>query len=185
MFYLICFILITVVILLITSCQIDIIYGGQNSIKKDNTMEIKAFTDIHWVKNTKNFDCKCGPYYKYINKYLRQFNIKNVPYDPYVLPIYINEYALKLVKKQIFDTATSMSVLNVINDKSSRIDHIKLIKSALKKNGIAYFKIYTGDKNANKFYQNNLKLEHYFLEIKEVFEKAKIFEEKNLIIAYI
>ena len=91
MFYLICF------ILLITSCQIGIIYGGQTSIKKDNTMEIKAFTNIHWVKNTKNFDC--GPYYKYINNYLRKFNIKNVPYGSYVLPIYINEYALKLVKK--------------------------------------------------------------------------------------
>ena len=47
-----------------------------------------------------------------------------------------------------------MSVLNVINDKSSRIDHIKLIKSALKKNGIAYFKIYTGDNKVNKFHQN-------------------------------
>jgi hypothetical protein len=87
-----------------------------------------------------------------------------------------------------FDTATSMSVLNVIADKLDRIKHLKLIYSALKKNGIAYFKIYQGDKsgitNKSKFDQNNLELEYYVGEIKEVFDKIEIFKDKNLIIGY-
>ena len=82
-----------------------------------------------------------------------------------------------------------MSVLNVIEDSASRISNIKLIKSALKKNGIAYFKIWQGDKsgikvNTKLFHQNNLKLEFYLSEIKEIFQKIEIDQEKNLIIAY-
>ena len=156
----------------------------------DNTTGAHAFTDIDWVENTKNFDCGSGAYYKFINEYLLyRFHIKNIPYDPYALPKYINEHALQLVKNGDFDTATSMSVLNVIEDKESRIAHIKLMKSALKKNGIAYFKIWQGNKSgikdlSNKFHQNNLKLEYYLPEIDDIFQKTEIIQEKNLIIAY-
>lgn len=94
-----------------------------------------------------------------------------------------------MVERGDFDTATSMSVLNVIEDRESRIAHIKLLKSSLKKNGIAYFKIWQGNKSgikdlAIKFHQNNLKLEFYAPEIEEIFTKSKILQEKNLIIAY-
>ena len=84
-----------------------------------------------------------------------------------------------------------MSVLNVISDKKSRIAHIKLLKSALKPNGIAYFKIWQGDKSGilklsklKRYVQNNLKLQYYIDEIKEVFKKVEIIQEKNLIIGY-
>jgi len=160
---------------------------------EDNTYGIHAFNDIDWVKNTKNFDCgSSGTHYKLINEYLLyKFHLKNISYDPYVLPKHENEYALKLVKKRDFDTATSMSILNVIPDRESRIAHIELVKSALKPNGIAYFKIWQGDKSGiltlsklKRYHQNNLKLEYYIDEIKEVFKKVEIIQEKNLIIGY-
>jgi hypothetical protein len=160
-----------------------------NSKIEDNTIGIHAFTDIDWVPGTKNFDCGSGDKYKFINEYLLyRFHIKNISYDPYTIPKHINDNALKMVASGNFDTATSMSVLNVIFDKNVRLKHLKLIYSALKKNGIAYFKIYQGDKsgivNTTRFHQNNLELEYYVGEIKDVFGKIEVINDKNLIIGY-
>ena len=156
---------------------------------EDNTIGIHAFADIDWVAGTKNFDCGSGNNYKFINDYLLyRFHIKNIPYDPYAIPKHINDHALKMIAAGNFDTATSMSVINVIPDKADRAKHINLIHSSLKKNGIAYFKIYQGDKsgiiNATKYHQNNLELEYYIGEIKDIFAKVEVVHSKNLIIAY-
>ena len=58
-----------------------------------------------------------------------------------------------------------------------------------KANGIAYFKIWQGDKsgiltNLKQYHQNNLKLEYYSSEIEEFFNKIEVIQEKNLIIGY-
>ena len=59
-----------------------------------------------------------------------------------------NENTLKKVYKNNFDSSTSFSVLNTIDLKSARLDHIKLCYIALKKNGLAFFKVWLAD-NSN------------------------------------
>jgi len=155
---------------------------------------MRAANDINyiykWVKGSKNFDCGAGIRYKDMNhKMLKIFGVINIPYDPIECPLHINQIALKMAMNKEFDTATSLSVLNILQNKNERFAHIQLIHLSLKLNGIAFFKIYEGDQSGNvihtgMFYQNNLKIDFYLDEIKQFFKKTDIYPKKTLIIGY-
>src|SRR5665648_1284885 len=83
-----------------------------------------------------------------------------------------------------FDTATSMSVLNVLTCPVARRQHIELSKKSIEKNvhgGIAYFKVWEGDKTTrvgkhlpNGLYtQMNQPTLFYVDEIQQVFDTTQ------------
>jgi hypothetical protein len=88
-----------------------------------------------------------------------------------------NEEVLKLVKEKMFDTSTSNSVLNVIENEDDLMEHIQLSYSSLKPNvGKAYFKIWKGNNfsissNENGNYQRNCSAEFYVDFIKNFSEE--------------
>lgn len=78
--------------------------------------------------------------------------------------------------KNKYDSCVSISVLNVIENKNERIEHIKLCYSCLKENGKAFFIIYKGDNSnissTNKnYYQHNKDIDFYINDIKTIFGK--------------
>jgi hypothetical protein len=156
----------------------------------DNTTGYGAFDDLGLTRNSRNIDIGGGKFDQN-SKYLkRKFNIENVVYDPFNRSKLHNEKVLNQAKDHPFDTATSMSVLNVINTKPARLAHIKLMYDCICAGGTAYFKVYRGNGSGKEWYgqhkyQGNRGAETYLDEVKEVFgEKNTILKkEQNLIIA--
>lgn len=156
----------------------------------DNTEGLYAFLDLNLQPNTINFD-NGGGESDYVSKYLKNnFNITNHVYDPYKRNPQHNNMILSLVKKSNFDTCTSNSVLNVIENIEDRRHHIKLCYDSLIKNGLAYFKIWKGNNSGipsyiNNNYQSNKGPEYYLPEIELIFGKncIQLIYDKNLIIA--
>jgi hypothetical protein len=86
-----------------------------------------------------------------------------------------------------FNFCVSISVLNVINNKEERMNHLKLCGSVLKDCGKLYIKIWEGNKTGistylNGSYQNNLLFNYYIDEIKEVFGRNIFIDFRNKII---
>ena len=156
----------------------------------DNTVGCEAFNDLNLQKNTRNIDIGGGKYNQNTIYLQKKFQIKNYVYDPYNRSIEHNEKVLQLAKQNPFDTATSMSVLNVINSKESRMAHIQLMFDSLRTGGIAFFKVYKGNNSGKEKYgqnrfQSNRGAETYANEVIEIFGKnnTQVFARKNLIIA--
>ena len=119
----------------------NIVIGGDIN----RTIGIKAFNDIQWRRGRRNFDYGSGKNYKIITNYLlKRFGVINICYDPNFISQEENKKSLQLALNGDFDTTTSMSILNIIKDKNKRLDIIKIMKSSLKKGGVAYFKIFHG-----------------------------------------
>lgn len=149
----------------------------------DNTEGIGAFADLkeYLQKETTNIDIGGGKFDDN-TEYLRtHFQVQNTVYDPFNRSEQHNHEAL--FEKGIcncfrcYHSATSMSVLNVINLSEARHEHIKLMSEMIQCGGVALFKIYPGDgseieKVTESGYQSNKCAAHYVEEIASVFGKS-------------
>ena len=116
------------------------IYNNQLEI----TEGFGAYMDFCLRPNTKNFD-NGGGSHKYNSEFLKKYyGVSNIVYDPYQQSPENNHNALTEIAKHDFDTATSNSVLNVIDTEEGRHEHILLSCEALRDGGIAYFKVFPG-----------------------------------------
>lgn len=170
--------------------NISIGYRYLSNGQIDNTTGFGAFDDLELKSNTRNIDVGGGKFDHNTTYLFKKYKIINVVYDPYNRSENHNQTVLKLAHKKPFDTATSISVLNVINNKKIRYNHIKLIFDSLHSKGKAYFKVYGGNHSGkewygNKIYQSNRGIETYYEEIAQIFGKKNtlLIKEKNLIIA--
>lgn len=163
------------------------IYNGE----LDTTQGFGAYLDFCLKPNTRNFDNGGGAHH-YNSEFLKRYHaVTNVVYDPFKRSEEENRFALTEVSKHNFHTATSNSVLNCIETKESRLDHIALCCQALQESGIAYFKVYPGngsliESSATGIYQSNQPAASYQSEVEEVFGKGNVVTDtkKDLIIAY-
>ena len=104
-------------------------------------------------------------------------NVTNLIFDKFNRDAKHNSDVIKQIRSNGgADTATCSNVLNVIKERSIRVNEvIKNIYNMLKPNGIAYFTVYegsgAGDSGATKAgYQLNKKTAEYVEEIQEVFK---------------
>lgn len=157
----------------------------------DVTEGFGAYLDFCLKPNTRNFD-NGGGTHNFNTQFLKNYvGVTNVVYDPFQRSEAENQFALKELEKQNFDTATSNSVLNVIDSQEARKTHIVLSCRALKKGGIAYFKVFPGDetsieKRSSGSYQSNRFAVSYQAEVEEIFGKGNVVTDvsKHMIIAY-
>ncbi len=163
------------------------VFEGQLEI----TEGFGAYLDFCLRPNSKNFD-NGGGSHDYNTQFLKNYHgVSNYVYDPFQRSEEVNATTLNEIKKHDFDTATSNSVLNVINTHEARIKHISLSCEALKEGGIAYFKIYPGDrsqveKKLADSYQSNRSAASYQEEVEQVFGKGNVVVDgkREMIIAY-
>lgn len=162
-----------------TTGQIDATegFGGFDSI-------IKAFNGL----GPRNFDNGGGEHDDNTQYLKEKYNIENIVYDPFMRPLEHNENALEQAQIKPFDTCTSISVLNVINTIKSRLAHIKICDKILKANGLAFFKVWAGNKSqipteVEGGYQSNKDIEGYIDEVKEAFGAGNVYlDSENKII---
>lgn len=157
----------------------------------ETTEGFGAYMDFCLRPGTRNFD-NGGGSHNYNSLFLKKYvGVANVVYDPFQRSAEENRKALEELEKHDFDTATSNSVLNVIDTREARLEHIKLSCKALKEGGVAYFKVYSGDKTGigkhtpYGFLSNRL-AESYQTEVEEIFGRGNVVtcRESNMLIAY-
>lgn len=152
------------------------------------------FTMIHdWKEGSVNLDIGGGKY-DLGTMYLQdQYKATNLVYDPYNRTPEHNITVLEKVDKSNgVDTVTICNVLNVIQDTNDIQEVIKIAYDSLKDNGIAYIKIYEGDKSGmgkvskKDCFQRNARTICYIPFLEQVFPKViiKRIKDKSLIVAY-
>ncbi len=120
--------------------------------------------------------------------YLKVLGVFNSVYDPYNRTTLHNQKALGKLGAhagRLYDSVTSMSILNVITDFEARREHIQLAHDHVKSGGVAYFKVYEGDRSGvTQGYQNHQLTSFYVDEVKAVFGPANVqfFPEHQLIL---
>lgn len=162
----------------------------------ENTEGINAFADIIFAKKVKNIlDIGGGQFDVNADYMQRVKNIRLLVWDPYNRPASHNQNVKKFAYKNQIDAATSMSVLNVIQEQESRLAHINTLKAALSLQGKAYFKVWSGHgalkesyfpTTSTSSYQANANADRFFREIEIVFGRGNVAIDKtipNLIIA--
>jgi hypothetical protein len=150
----------------------------------DKTEGIGAFSDIILLPGSHNLDIGGGAW-DHITQYIKQkFQAINHVLDPFQRSNSHNAAVLKFgMDNGGFDSVTSMSVLNVISNRSARIQHLELAYSQLKNGGFIYIKVYEGNKSNqpnlmnNDHFQMNCKAEFYLSEVVQVFGKDNVFAE--------
>ena len=157
----------------------------------ETTEGFGAYLDFCLRPNTKNFD-NGGGTHDHNTEFLKRYEgVTNIVYDPFQRDAESNKKALGALEKHDFDTATSNSVLNVIDLPEARVQHISLSCEALKEGGVAYFKVYPGNgtqvetKNKDS-YQSNRPAATYQEDVEKVFGKgnAVVDSARSMIIAY-
>jgi hypothetical protein len=167
----------------------DYVCNGKGNT--DNTSGCEAFNDLGLKPKTRNIDIGGGKYDQNTEYLKRKFHVQNYVYDPFNRSSIHNEQVLKLAKEKPFDTATSMSVLNVVNTQKARLEHIQLMFDCLKKGGTAYFKVYpsngTGKERYGKgWYQSDRGAKYYVNEVSQIFghKNTALLKEKDMIKAW-
>jgi hypothetical protein len=160
--------------------------------KVDLTEGFGAFDDLQefgfFKKDHHNLDLGGGQF-DHASAYLGLLGVKNSVYDPFNRTELQNRLALRRLgpsRGQPYDSVTSMSILNVIPNHESRLEHLRVAYDQVEKDGTVYIKIYEGDQTGvPKGYQNHFKTEAYLKEVAEVFGESdiKFYPEHQLIIA--
>jgi len=101
-------------------------------------------------------------------------------FDPFMREEIHNQAVLKEAAKNPFDSSLSISVLNVIDEKNARHEHIKLCQGVIKNNGNVFFKVWPGDgtdipEYKDGYYQSNHSLTFYINEIQDVFGRNNVY----------
>ena len=164
--------------------QFDV--SGTNGVPdpNDTTEGITAFLDILSTLGPKNLDLGGGKYDDN-SKFLKSRGIEN-----YVADLFgrSKDHNLKALSSGPFDSITSMSVLNVIDNDENRLKHIVLTHRLLKPGKCAYFKIYEGNKSGipkqqDKSHQENKLTADYVPIISNVYSHVESDQDRFLIIA--
>jgi hypothetical protein len=165
----------------------------------DNTEGIAGFSDLYFPSK-KILLLDVGGGSSDVSKKWVECNYKNIRFlvvDPYKRSYEHNRKIETEVKLNGgADIITSMSVLNVIPDKVTRIQHILYVYQYLRYGGTAYFKIWPGfypERGSGlgvfdferKVFQSNCWVSFYVSEVASVFGNENIILEfsKNLLIA--
>lgn len=162
----------------------------------ENTSGVEAFCDIPFHPSVKQILDVGGGQFDANKFFMASKGIELSVWDPYNRTYEHN----KKIEKWVADSkglkvVTSMSVLNVIPELEARISHINTVKSALKQNGLAFFKIWPGESTLKGSYvpswdsssfQANAYQDRFFHEVEIVFGRKNVSVSSsipNLIIA--
>ena len=143
-----------------------------------------TFTKFEFNRGTKNFDLGGGRFDN-ATDFLRNKGVRNVIYDPFNRSRQHNESSISNSYRS-FDTCTVNNVLNVIDSLDEINNVIKRANFVLKPNGIAYFKIYEGDKTGvgrptkEDCFQQNKKSDWYKFFVANFFEG--VYKKGDIII---
>lgn len=135
-----------------------------------------TFTKFSFVPGTRNFDLGGGRFDN-ATEYLNRLGVENVIYDPFNRSRKHNENAIKK-SYRAFDTCTINNVLNVVDNLDEINNIVKRANFVLKPNGVAFFKIYEGDKTGigrptkDDCYQQNKKAGWYKFFVENFFEEV-------------
>ena len=151
--------------------------------RMDQTEGVGAFLNLPLVSGTRNLDVGGGAH-DANTTYLATRGIVNYVYDPFSRSIQHNSVVLAEVTANPVDTATSMSVLNVIDRREARLEHIKLCHQVLKAGGKAYFKVWPGNRSGigqilDGGYQSNRGAESYLTEVAQIFGQSQVQFDSN------
>ncbi|MBX9586820.1 MAG: hypothetical protein K2X50_06140 [Gammaproteobacteria bacterium] len=161
----------------------------------ENTAGPNAFSDILFDKKTKKILDVGGGKFDHNRDYMKIRKIDLLVWDPYGRDTTHNNHVEGIVKKAPVDSATSMSVLNVIQEVKVRLKHINTLKAAIKIGGKAYFKIWPGElplkgsyypTGNHLYYQANAYADRFLREIETIFGPGNVMLDhrvQNLIIA--
>jgi len=134
--------------------------------------------------NHHNLDYGGGKYSDGTEYLLKEKGIINVIYDVYNQP---EEHNRRVRDSGIrWDSVTLLNVLNVIQEKSKRVEVVRDAWSFVKTGGLLKIRVYTGDRsgvNSTKVHQTNMRFKEYLPEIEEAIGKpvAIKFGEVNVI----
>jgi hypothetical protein len=112
--------------------------------------------------------------------YLEQrYQLSHQVYDPFMRSDAHNQRVLKLATHRPFDSCTSISVLNVIDSRHARLDHLRQCRSVIKETGKVYIKVWPGNGRGisvttDTSYQSNLGLKHYVAECEAIFGRRNV-----------
>jgi len=115
------------------------------------------------------------------------YDIEHRVYDPFMRPDEHNAHLLAKAIERPFDSCTSISVLNVIDQEDARLEHIKLCYAVVKECGKVFFKVWPGngtgmpEKKKGSF-QSNKNMEAYVKEIENVFGRNVSVDHQNKLI---
>lgn len=142
-------------------------FGAFDSIIKEYSLGIRTIDVGGGEHNFNSAYClhKCG--------------VDQMVYDPFMREQAHNEKVLETARQRPFDSCTSISVLNVIDQAEARIEHIKLCRSVVKECGKVFFKVWPGNgtgisQTKEDSFQSNKDLKDYFQEIASVFGRNNI-----------
>eukprot|EP00877_Chromochloris_zofingiensis_P010470 jgi/Chrzof1/5677/Cz16g11110.t1 len=171
-----------------TNSAVGYSYTDDHTI--DDTEGLGAFHDIRLQPNTRNIDVGGGKFDTNINYLKHKYQVTNRVYDPFNRS---KEHNLAVLQESItapFDTATSISVMNVIKDKADRVDHVRLTFDCIKPGGVAYFKVFAGNGSGQEdvqegTYQSNRGAESYADEVAQIYGRSNvhIFKHRHLLVA--
>jgi len=132
-----------------------------------------------WKKNTTNLDIGGGKY-DIVTEYLKGKGVSNLVYDPYNRTAMHNYFVRCRAAKGV-DTATLSCVLNVIKEKNSRAEALRMAWVHLKCGCYVFISVYPGNgtgkgrqTNGGTCWQNNRKIKGYLKEIRVFFPDAII-----------
>lgn len=147
----------------------------------------KTFTFVKdWSEGTVNLDFGGGKFDN-ATEYLKQYGVENLVYDPFNRSEEHNQAVISRLQETPADTVTCNNVLNVIDDDDEVQRVIARCSDLLKKDGVAYFKIYEGDRSgigrATKLdcYQRNQAAEDYLARVRLCF--GDVVRKGDIIVA--
>lgn len=126
-----------------------------------------------------------GGKYDTATEYLKPFGVKNMIFDPFNRDFNHNIRVILEVGYEPADSATLSNLLNVLKERSKRIEALKRAKRWAK---VTFITVYEGNKSgigkATKrgCWQENRRLADYLSEVQEVFQNVEI--RNGVIIAH-
>jgi hypothetical protein len=155
----------------------------------DKTESLAAYEHLVFKRNSLNADIGGGSSDEG-TKFLRTHHVKNLVYDKYARSAEHNHKILLSAFNRC-DTATSFSVLNVLHCPVDRKSHIQLVHACLKPRGVAYFRIWDGNKTNIPswpgeggciFAQNNRAFDTYIHEIRHLFDVHVVHQQGSQVL---
>lgn len=150
----------------------------------DRTEGVGALMDLPLKNGTRNLDVGGGAHDSN-TRYLGTRGVTNYVYDPFARSESHNREILRRVKAAPVDSVTSMSILNVIDDSTARLNHILLCQKSLKPGGKGYFKVWAGNASGKGEsilggYQSNRAVQSYLQDVRQVFGETQVLYDEDL-----
>lgn len=127
-----------------------------------------------WVPGAKNFDIGSGKFHLNLTDSLQDQGVKNLPYDVFALPFWLNYNSLTAIQKEPVATVTISNLLNVCQTERQMRAILETAKFALADDGIVYITTYPGNRSGipgvtRDGYQQNKRLSSYLPIVARVF----------------